>query len=455
MNENIECIICVEYKPKSEIFNCLACKFSNCVDCHKRYLLNSSQLPHCMNPVCRSAIPYDILLKKFNNNSKKWIFNEYKEHRSNVLLNKEKSYIPEMVKTIAIQKDIEAKKKEYYKDISELRRQIKEIETKIYDLTPNKVDKKKYQYNYACPKEDCKGFLDNEFNCGLCNSLVCYKCYEIKDSTKKELHECNPDKVETFNIIKKDAKPCPQCGEFISKVSGCDQMFCIKCSCAFSYSTGIVEKGIIHNPLAYDYFQKNPEAQEAYLNRIRSGHTVNENGGCRAHIPTFHHIQAFLVLGQTNFDYIKSVHRYVAEFRQYRRDMYIRFLENNINKEENEDIRLKYLNNEYSDKMFKSVLHKREKHVFFLKQLYPLVIFSYEFAESILWTMVDICNKYKVVVNLKIIGIEQEGVNQIFKNMELLKDIAEKTQENITLLKNEFNYTRQCIFTKNYNFYYN
>jgi hypothetical protein len=455
MEENIECIICIEDKPKSEIFNCLACKFSNCIDCHKRYLLSNTQLPHCMNPECRSAIPYDIFLKKFNNNNKKWIFNEYKDHRSVILLNKEKSYIPEMVQTIAIEKDIEAKKKEYYKEICELRRQIREIEIKMNELNPSKIDKKKFQYNYACPKEDCKGFLDNDFKCGLCNSIVCNKCYEVKDSTKKGDHECNPDKVETFNIIKKDAKPCPQCGEFISKVSGCDQMFCIRCSCAFSYNTGIIEKGIIHNPLAYDYFQKNPEAQEAYLNRIRGGGAQAENGVCRTPIPTLHHIQIMSILGQPNFDYIKSVHRYVSEFRQYRREMYIRFLNDTMNKQENEDIRKKYLNNEYSDKMFKSVLHKREKHSFFLKQLYPLVIFSFEFAESILWTMVDIFNKHKVVQNSKIIGIEQDGYSQIYKNMELLKDIADNTQENITLLKNEFNYTRQCVFSKNYSFYHN
>ena len=101
-------------------------------------------------------------------------------------------------------------------------------------------------------------------------------------------------------MIKKEAKPCPQCGEFISKVSGCDQMFCIKCSCAFSYNTGIIEKGIIHNPLAYDYFQKNPDAQEAYLNRIRGGGET-ENGNCRTPIPSLHHIQPFIILGQPNF----------------------------------------------------------------------------------------------------------------------------------------------------------
>jgi hypothetical protein len=465
MEDKSECIICIEIKDNiiydsrdgikkqiNNFFTCNACRFTNCIDCHKRYLLTSTHLPHCMNTSCRSAIPYDMLLRDFNDN--KWLFTTYKDHRSNILLNQEKSYIPEMVQEFAIQKDIELKKREFIKDINELRRQIREIETKINELTPAKMDKTKYQYNYGCPKEECKGFLDSNFNCGLCNSVVCHKCYEVLDGTKKGVHECDPEKVETFNMIKKEAKPCPQCGEFISKVSGCDQMFCIKCSCAFSYNTGIIEKGIIHNPLAYDYFQKNPDAQEAYLNRIRGGGET-ENGNCRTPIPSLHHIQPFIILGQPNFDYIRAVHRYISEFRQYRRDSYMRFLNNNNNKEENRDIRIKYLNNHYTDKMFKSVLHKREKKIFFLKQLYPLVIFSYEFAESILWTMVDILNKYKEVEKAKIIGIRREGLQQLYKNVELLKEFAEQTQNNITYLKDDFNYTRQCIFPKNYNFYHN
>ncbi len=464
----VECIICIEPKLKSETFSCLACKFSNCVDCHKKYLLTTTQYPHCMNNECRSAIPYDIFLKKFN---KKWIFSDYKEHRSNVLMNKEKSYIPDMIKEIAIQKDIEAKKKEYYNDIYELRRKIHDIELKIHDielnilnLNPSKIDKKKYQYNFACPVENCKGFLDSEYKCGLCNSLICSKCYDIKSKgintsmgasyniNKNDDHVCDPDKISTFNTIKRDARPCPQCGEFISKSSGCDQMFCTVCSCSFSYTTGIIEKGIIHNPLAFDYFQKNPDAHEAYMNRINNPNNTGENGVCRPPIPNIYNIQTFCVLCNVNYDYIRKVHQYVSEFRQYKRDDIIRFLNNDNDIDDNKDIRRKYLNNEYNDKMFKSILHKRNKNNLFLKLLYPIIIFTYEFAETILWSMVDISNKYKAVVGKKIIGIEKEGVIQILKNLELLKDMSLQTQNNITQLKNDFNYTRECIFTEKYYF---
>jgi arginyl-tRNA--protein-N-Asp/Glu arginylyltransferase len=59
-----ECNICIENKDIKNIFNCINCKFKNCIECHKKYLLNSVNEPHCMN--CRSIIPYDIFLEKFN-----------------------------------------------------------------------------------------------------------------------------------------------------------------------------------------------------------------------------------------------------------------------------------------------------------------------------------------------------------------------------------------------------
>ena len=46
------------------------------------------------------------------------------------------------------------------------------------------------------------------------------------------------------------AKPCPRCTALISKVSGCDQMFCTQCHTTYSWITGQVTKGPVHNPYA-------------------------------------------------------------------------------------------------------------------------------------------------------------------------------------------------------------
>jgi hypothetical protein len=146
-----------------------------------------------------------------------------------------------------------------------------------------------------CPMEDCRGFLSTAWKCGLCNTHVCSKCHEPKLETeneedvdgieetnvggeeKKEVegegeregegegeengpvarkgHICDPNNVETANLLKKDSKPCPKCACVIFKISGCDQMFCTQCHTAFSWRTGAIETKVIHNPHYYQYLR--------------------------------------------------------------------------------------------------------------------------------------------------------------------------------------------------------
>ena len=75
---------------------------------------------------------------------------------------------------------------------------------------------------------------------------------------KGEYHECDEDKKETVKLLRQDTKPCPKCGELIHKLpNGCDQMYCIKCPTAFSWRTGQLERGHIHNPEYYRWMREN------------------------------------------------------------------------------------------------------------------------------------------------------------------------------------------------------
>jgi len=108
--------------------------------------------------------------------------------------------------------------------------------------------KEKRQFVAACPS-DCRGFLSTAYKCGTCQKHFCSACRELK----ADGHECNADLVATIAAIVKDSRPCPACGMAISKVSGCDQMYCTSCDTAFSYQTGVIVKGVIHNP---HYFER-------------------------------------------------------------------------------------------------------------------------------------------------------------------------------------------------------
>lgn len=106
----------------------------------------------------------------------------------------------------------------------------------------------------ACPATGCNAFLNEEFCCGICKTEVCKKCHEI---ITIEDHVCNEETVASIKAVNAEARPCPACATLISKIDGCDQMWCTQCKTSFSWRTGLVETGITHNPHYYEWMRRN------------------------------------------------------------------------------------------------------------------------------------------------------------------------------------------------------
>ncbi len=106
------------------------------------------------------------------------------------------------------------------------------------------------EFIHKCPAADCEGFLNKEWRCGICNILTCKECHEIVGGAG---HDCNPDVIESVKALSKESKPCPKCAAAISKISGCDQMWCTQCQTAFSWRTGAIETVVIHNPHYFEW----------------------------------------------------------------------------------------------------------------------------------------------------------------------------------------------------------
>jgi hypothetical protein len=118
----------------------------------------------------------------------------------------------------------------------------------------------------ACPKTGCNAFLNEEFVCGVCETDVCKKCHEIKIGD----HVCDEATIESIKAVHSEARPCPTCGTLISKIDGCDQM----CKTTFSWRTGLVERGITHNPHYYEWMRRNGGLPRA------PGDIPGNPGGC-------------------------------------------------------------------------------------------------------------------------------------------------------------------------------
>jgi len=119
------------------------------------------------------------------------------------------------------------------------------------------------QFIMKCPgsttvgTEPCRGFLSTQWKCGTCQLFYCHDCHALIGTNKELPHTCDPGAKATAAMIQKETKPCPKCGIRISKIDGCDQMWCTSCQTAFSWNTGQIITHRIHNPHFYDWQRRN------------------------------------------------------------------------------------------------------------------------------------------------------------------------------------------------------
>ena len=185
-----------------------------------------------------------------------------------------------------------------------------------------------------CPTEDCKGFMNEDWFCGLCDRHFCEKCNE----EVCEGHECDPDAVKTMELLKKDTKPCPKCGTMIQKLSGCAQMWCPDCHTAFDWRTGQVETGRIHNPHYMEFKRGRITGRE---------HADIPCGG----VPTFRELREI----QAPDDIL----RFANVLGHLDRDLIYRY--GDMYDGDNRYLRVAYMLNELEEFAFKKELQRRDK----------------------------------------------------------------------------------------------
>ena len=237
------------------------CELEACKHCTRTYLTSVTE-PHCM--ACKISFNQHFLVMNLN---RAYVEKDYRKHKQKLLLEREMSKMPETMaaaeKASTINEILEQNNK-LTDEICELRKQMlvlerqKNLNFQRINQISNKAQKSKQQFIMSCPDEDCRGYLNSAYKCGLCKLYTCSECLEIIGYNKDtDEHKCNGDLVKTAQLIKDSTRPCPGCGERIYKIEGCDQMWCTLCHVAFSWKSGIIDKGVIHNPHFYQYQQNN------------------------------------------------------------------------------------------------------------------------------------------------------------------------------------------------------
>lgn len=248
------------------------CSYQACKECTRTYLLNKTTGPHCMN--CKQAWSNYFIVTNLN---KSFVESTYTLHRATVLMELEKSKMPDTMNAVdnyVKGEDLEKEVVVIDKELTELRRQCSLLNTKrqqkITQASALKSGKvataERKKFIMPCPADDCRGFLSTGYKCEACKNHACPHCLDVLGPNPNHVqHTCDPDAVKTAELIKSTTKPCPKCGERISKIEGCDQMWCVSCHTAFGWKTGNIETGTVHNPHYYQ-FQRQVNNGEAVRN---------------------------------------------------------------------------------------------------------------------------------------------------------------------------------------------
>ena len=235
-------------------------------------------------------------------------------------------------------------------NVSIAREKLNQIQSQIDEKMGNveKKERQKRVFIKACPKNDCRGFVTEKWECGLCNAIVCKHCEELKEDDN---HECNPDTVETVKLLQKDSKQCPKCPAIIYKIDGCSQMYCIHCHTAFDYNTGRIETGRVHNPEYYRWLREHGNV----VPREPGDHGIED---CNNELPRIENVIQFVPEDTNKLNTIYSLHNRAAHL-QYHTLVSMQY---EIRNQNNVDLRIKYLKGYIGEAEFKERIVKRAKH---------------------------------------------------------------------------------------------
>ena len=355
---------------------CFACNFIACRCCYKRYITENNEIAKCMN--CKKEWDYNIVCEKFE---RSFIDCAYKKHRENILYDQEMALMvttQPYVEGLILQENIKMRLDDLYDKKCEYdKNYIRETE-KIRFEGITKQSNEKRVFVRKCSYNECKGFLSSSWKCTLCKNWSCSKCHDVIGEAKDN-HVCNPDILATTILLQSDTKSCPSCHMGITKIDGCNMMFCVECHTAFDWKTGKISTGVIHNPHYFEWRSKGGIIDRE-IGDIRCGRQVGNN-----EITMFRR-----VIENNNMDY--SYSRTLIE--NIRRIIHIREVDlpryntNLVN--DNIDLRAMFMRNLISEPEFRRTLQIRDKKTIKYKRCHNAISMFTDCATEIIYRMFDI-----------------------------------------------------------------
>ena len=376
-----ECTVCCEAYNKTthaKIACEHACEFEACKACVRKYILGTTADPNCMQ--CNKAWSDKFLVQHLKAS---FMRKDYKEHRKELLLQQQLSRLPETMAAaerekqsdslVKVLRDLQRQQFHAQDQLRDLRyasvhrcksKEEKEVKNKEIDyvketiaLLKTNVQQAKHnlrihqeggnvmgeekkearKFIMPCGNAVCRGYLSTQYKCQLCEHHTCAQCFEHIGPIKEGTHTCKPENIESAEFIKKQSKPCPCCGTRISKIDGCDQMWCTQCHKAFSWNTGKIVTGPVHNPHFFQY------------QREHGGLARNPGDVVCGGLPAYYHINQKIATAQlpkSHQDFFYNTVMKIYQLQAHFNDTYVIAIRRNIPDEQvYERIRITYILN--------------------------------------------------------------------------------------------------------------
>jgi len=384
------CAVCTDAfnKRARRETRCCYCEYAACSACVQRFLLTTVQDPHCMS--CRrgwSAEFIDTIM------TRAFRTGDLRKHRENVLMERERSLLPATLPYVEAQlrdERYQARLRELSAELTALHLRIARCETRrqvVGRMDPTNVPEEyddvdgyaeqdgaarqaaapRAAFVKPCPTDGCRGFLSTAYKCSLCSTRLCPDCHEVLGAHE---HACNPEVVASVRAIASDSRACPKCGVMIFRVSGCDQMYCTMpgCGTAFSFGTGLVVTGHIHNPHYYEFLRRN------------GGEVPREPGddpmlACEGIPPLAMLMRVRVPIPTADqrrmFQTLQSVHMFAMHVQEVELHTYADYQRDAVSA--NRDLRVRFMRNQLEESEFKKTIVRREKRRLFNSDVHAIL----------------------------------------------------------------------------------
>lgn len=329
----MECNICCKkytliHRKK---ITCPYCQYEICIDCTKKYLINFADIPKCSN--CKKIWTYDFMSDTLPKN---FMNSEYRLAKLDFLYKRESNREITTNEYIYFLRRKSTKYSDILRNI--MLNKIEELYNNITKVEEKKEENKKIKIISKCLDEKCEGVIKNDnYLCSTCSNKLCKKCFNyIKDE-----HICNEKDIESVKFIKNSSMPCPNCGTFIFKSEGCNDMFCTNCHSGFNYRTGELIKGNFHNVHRIEYLSKlkttitQNNCEEFTFNYILYDDTLH-----------FYYYYFIYLMTLKLQEYIRNINEYIRKTDEIFKEKKMKFMLD------------KLFNNTKAEKLYKESIYK-------------------------------------------------------------------------------------------------